>query len=70
MVRSKRSLRVITIINNDLITIIDFAVGVSFRSPFADGERNGFLRSSAETMPTSRRAADLASLLERLQHLA
>ena len=65
-----RLVRVITIIDNDLITIIDSALGVSFRSPSADGERNDILRSSAETAPTSRRAADLASLLERLQHLA
>jgi hypothetical protein len=50
--------------------MLDLAVGVSFRSPSADGERNDILRSSAETVPTSRRAADLASLLERLQHLA
>jgi hypothetical protein len=53
--------RVVTIIDNVLIKIID-----------AQRQRGSLLllSRSAETLPTSRRAAKFASLLERLQHSA
>jgi hypothetical protein len=67
-----RFVRVITIIDNDPITIIDarFRRGNIVPFPFCGWGTERYSPSSAETMPTSRRAADLASPLERLQHLA
>jgi len=51
--------RVVTIIDKVPIKIID-----------AQRQRGSLLSRSAETLPTSRRAAKLASSLERLQHFA
>jgi hypothetical protein len=55
------TVRVVTIIDNVLIKIID-----------AQRQRGSLLllSRSAETLPTSPRAAKLAGLLERLQHFA
>jgi hypothetical protein len=71
----RRSLRVVTIIDNVPIKIIDAQRqrGSLLKDRSVPLMRWGTERScslSAETLPASRRAAKLASLLERLQHFA
>jgi hypothetical protein len=69
-------LRVVTIIDNVPIKIIDAQRqrGSLLKERSVPlliwGTETVLLSRSAETLPTSRRAAKLASLLERLQHFA
>ena len=66
--------RVVTIIDNVPIKIIDAQRQrgslLKERSVPLHKGNGPALSRSAETLPTSRRAAKLASLLERLQHFA